>query len=42
MDQPSDDMVACLVTEFGSVRCPCGAGSIEYLFGYSNTGVCPD
>jgi hypothetical protein len=41
MDQPNDDIVGCLLSEFGAVRCPCGALELEYFFGYANMG-CPD
>jgi hypothetical protein len=48
MDQPNDAIVACLVMEFGSVRCPCGAVTRTYFFGLGNGfdastdgGVCP-
>jgi hypothetical protein len=40
MDQPNDEVVACLVAEFGSVRCPCPALEGEYFFGEGNVGVC--
>ena len=42
MDAPNDDMIACLLAEFGSVRCPCGEALATYLFGYGNMGVCVD
>jgi hypothetical protein len=42
MTEPNDEIVACLLEEFGAVRCPCGAGEITYFFGLSNQGVCPD
>jgi hypothetical protein len=41
MDEPNDEIVACLVAEFGSVRCPCTALSGSYFFGDNNTGACP-
>jgi hypothetical protein len=42
MDEPNDEIVACLLAEFGSVRCPCDARQITYFFGQGNQGVCPD
>ncbi|WP_437983064.1 hypothetical protein [Sorangium sp. So ce117] len=42
MDEPNDDIVACLVEEFGAVRCPCTSSRITYFFGLGNTGVCTD
>ncbi|WP_234022492.1 hypothetical protein [Sorangium cellulosum] len=42
MDEPNDEIVACLVAEFGAVRCPCTAGRTIYFFGLGNAGVCPD
>jgi hypothetical protein len=40
MDKPNDDIVACLVAEFGAVRCPCNEIESSYYFGDSNKGVC--
>jgi len=40
MDTPNDDMVACLVSEFGAVRCPCAEIEGSYYFGKTNTGTC--
>jgi len=40
MDEPNDEIVACLVAEFGAVRCPCGEVAGSHYFGNSNTGVC--
>jgi hypothetical protein len=40
MDKPNDEMVACLVAEFGAVRCPCGKIEGSYYFGNTNSGVC--
>lgn len=40
MDKPNDEIVACLVGEFGAVRCPCGEIEGSYYFGNSNAGVC--
>jgi hypothetical protein len=43
MDQPNDEMVACLLAEFGSVQCPCGEIQGTYFFGLDNMGgVCQD
>ncbi len=42
MDKPNDEIVACLVAEFGTVRCPCAEIEGSYYFGNTNTGVCPD
>lgn len=40
MDKPNDDMIACLVAEFGAVRCPCNEIEASYYWGDSNTGTC--
>lgn len=40
MDQPNDDIVACLLTEYGAVRCPCNEIEGSYYFGASNNGNC--
>jgi hypothetical protein len=40
MDQPNDDIVACIVSEFGSQRCLCGEDTAMYFFGYTNMGAC--
>jgi hypothetical protein len=42
MDHPNDAMVACLLDEFGAVRCPCPVSSYTYYFGSTTTGLCPD
>lgn len=42
MTEPNDEMVACLLAEFGSKRCPCGEEKITYFFGYGNDGVCEE
>jgi hypothetical protein len=42
MDDPSDDMVACLLAELGSVRCVCDPSTTTYFFGDANMGVCKD
>jgi len=35
-------MVACLLAELGTLRCPCTeVESATYYFGIGNTGVCP-
>jgi hypothetical protein len=41
MDKPNDEMISCLVAEFGAVRCPCAEIQGSYYFGNTNTGVCP-
>jgi hypothetical protein len=41
MEKPNDEMIACLVAEFGFFRCPCGEVEASHLFGYGNTGTCP-
>jgi hypothetical protein len=41
MDQPNDDILACLVAEFGAVRCPCPAVETSHYFGTGNAGTCP-
>jgi len=40
MNKPNDDMIACLVAEFGAVRCPCGEVQGSYYWGDSNAGIC--
>lgn len=40
MNKPNDDMIACLVAEFGSVRCPCAEIQGSYYWGDTNTGTC--
>lgn len=42
MDQPNDDIVACLLAEFGAVRCPCSEGTITHFFGLANDGECEE
>lgn len=42
MDEPNDDIVACLRDLMGSTRCDCGEMTTTYYFGSANTGVCPD
>lgn len=41
MNEPNDAMVACLIAEFGAVRCPCTEGTFTHFFGVGNTGPCP-
>ncbi len=41
MDQPNDEMVACLLATFGAERCPCGEVSFRFFLGAGNNGVCP-
>lgn len=41
MDQPNDAIVACMLTELGTVQCPCMGGEIKHFFGLANTGPCP-
>ncbi len=38
MDQPNDEVVACLVEKLGDVRCPCAATEASYYFGIGNVG----
>lgn len=38
MDEPNDDIVACLVAKFDAARCPCGASELVYSFGHGNAG----
>jgi hypothetical protein len=40
MDQPNDDILACLAEELGSASCPCMEGTATYLFGFDNQGSC--
>lgn len=40
MDKPNDDMIACLLEQFGAYRCPCGEIEGSHYFGNSNTGMC--
>lgn len=40
MDTPNDDMIACLLAEYGSVRCPCNEIEGSYYFGKMNNGTC--
>lgn len=43
MDQPNEEIVACLVAELSAVHCPCtDEESISHWFGIGNTGVCPE
>jgi hypothetical protein len=43
MDEPNDEIVACLLAELGSVRCPCNQEEVvTYLFGFGHTGDCGD
>ena len=42
MDQPNDEIVACLLEELGSLRCPCDEDETTHFFGIGNDGVCPD
>jgi hypothetical protein len=41
MEQPNDAIVACLLAELGSVRCPCQEAEVTHFFGATNTGPCP-
>jgi len=42
LTEPNDDIIACLLAEFGAGRCACkDAAELVYLFGIGNTGVCP-
>lgn len=41
MDQPNDEMVACLLATYGAQRCPCGELTLQLFFGLGNTGTCP-
>lgn len=42
MDEPNDDMIACLVATLSAVSCPCVEEEmITYYFGIGNTGTCP-
>lgn len=42
MDEPNDDMVACLVAVFSTFSCPCiEEETIIHYFGVGNTGPCP-
>ncbi|UQA59704.1 hypothetical protein [Polyangium aurulentum] len=41
MEEPNDEIVACLVAEFGAVRCPCSTVAGSYYFGEDNMGTCP-
>jgi hypothetical protein len=40
MDQPNDEMIACVLAEFGAVRCPCSEVEGSYYFGKMNSGMC--
>lgn len=42
MDQPNQEIVDCLLAEYGAVQCPCGEDDVAYFFGLGNNGVCPD
>lgn len=41
MDQPNDEIIACMLPELGAVQCPCTGGEISHFFGLGNTGPCP-
>jgi hypothetical protein len=47
MDQPNDAILACLLSDFGSVRCPCSSIEMKVFFGLANGfdagdgGFCP-
>lgn len=42
MDEPNDDIVACLVAELSAVDCPCvEEETISHYFGIGNDGTCP-
>jgi hypothetical protein len=32
MEQPNDTVIACLLAELGSYRCPCQEGTVHYYF----------
>ena len=40
MEDPNDAVVACLLAEVGTVKCPCGEGISKYYFGAGNAGPC--
>ena len=40
MEEPNNEVVACLVAEMGAVKCPCGEGISKYYFGSGNVGAC--
>lgn len=42
MDEPNDEIVACLLDQMGSTRCACQEMTTTYYFGSANDGVCPD
>jgi hypothetical protein len=43
MDEPNDEIVACLVAALSAVQCPClEEESISHYFGIGNTGICPE
>jgi hypothetical protein len=42
MDEPNDDVVACLVAEFGATSCECTESVVSYFFGSAHVGPCPD
>jgi hypothetical protein len=42
MDQPNDEIVACLVEAYGGFQCPCQEEEVSYFFGIGNDGECPD
>jgi hypothetical protein len=42
MDQPNDDVVACLLAELGTSSCTCDESFVSYFFGSSNMGPCAD
>lgn len=42
MDEPNEEIVACLLEELGSLRCPCDESETKHFFGIGNDGVCPD
>lgn len=41
MDQPNDEILACMLPELGASQCPCMGGEITHFFGLANTGTCP-
>jgi hypothetical protein len=40
MDEPNDEVVTCLLAEFGAYHCPCAEVESSYYFGEDNQGVC--
>jgi hypothetical protein len=43
MDEPNDDIVACVVAAVTAVKCPCvEQEKISHYYGIGNTGTCPE